>query len=123
MDAAWVVAAIGVGGAMFMLWFLSALLREGALSFRNWAAPKRQGLQRELQIKHLQLLRIAYDGGVCLQAGSNGSYGAVELSENENHEKDEDSALITLDVRVVSGKRSWRTIHPKPIYVLRERRL
>jgi hypothetical protein len=123
MDAAWVVAGIGVGGAMFMLWFLSALLREGAPSVRDWAAPKRQGLQRELQIKHLQFLRIAYDGGVCLQARSNGSYGAVELSENENHEKGEHSGLITLDVRVTSGKRSWRTVHPKPTYVLRERRL
>jgi hypothetical protein len=120
MGAASVVAAIGFGGAVFMLWFLLALLREGAPSVCCWVVPVRRKPPREA----FQVLSIAYEGGDCCETGTNRSELRVELLENENREKGKyGSSPITLDGRIISGRLGRRAIHPKHSYVLRERRL
>ena len=47
MWAAWVVAAIALAAAAFMLSFLMALLREGAPSVCYWMVPVRRKLEKE----------------------------------------------------------------------------
>ena len=42
MGAAWVIAAVALAGAGFMLWFLIALLRESAPSVCYWIVPVRR---------------------------------------------------------------------------------
>lgn len=116
MEAASVVAAIGFGGAIFMLCFLIALLREQAPSIRHRATLA----QRKLRIRHLQVLRIAYDDGACLETGSNGSDRAVELLEKQNHEKGEYGST-DLNVCISFGTLGWRTVQPKRRFVRRER--
>ena len=119
MGAASVVAAVGLCGAGFMLWFLIALLREGAPSVCYWAVPVRRK-----ERKALHTLRVRYDGGDCGgTAGTGRNYRVVSL-ENENHENGKDgSSFITLDVRSISGRLGWRAIQSQRNYVLRERRL
>jgi hypothetical protein len=119
MGAAPVVAAIGFCGAGFMLWFLIALLREGAPSVWYWAVPVPRK-EREA----LHMLRVRYAGGDrCGTAFTSSNY-RVDLLENENHEKGKDSSsLITLDLRTVSGRLGWRAIQSQRNYALRERRL
>jgi hypothetical protein len=118
MDAASVVAAIGFGGVIFMVWFLIALLREHVLSVRRPVAPA----QRKPRIQHLQVLRIAYDDGACLEARSNGSDCAVELLEKQHHEKGEHgSGLTALDICIIPGKLGWSAVRPKHSFVRRER--
>jgi hypothetical protein len=120
MGAASVVAAIGFGGAVFMLRFLLALLREGAPSVCYWVVPVRRKPQREA----FQVLSIGYEGCACCETGSNRSEFRVELLENENREKGKyGSSPITVDGRISSGRLGWRAIHPKHSYGLRERRL
>jgi hypothetical protein len=116
MDAASVVAAIGFGGAMFMLWFLIVLLREQVRSVR----PRTASAQRKLRIRHLRVLRIAYDCGTRLETRSNGSDCAVELLENQHHEKGEYGSA-DLNVCISFGTLGWRTVHPKHRFVRRER--
>jgi hypothetical protein len=48
MWATWVVAAIALAAAAFMLRFLIALLREGAPSVCYWVVPVRREPKREL---------------------------------------------------------------------------
>ncbi|MGA8837834.1 MAG: hypothetical protein WCF74_11715 [Candidatus Sulfotelmatobacter sp.] len=118
MGAASVVAAVGFCGAGFMLWFLIALLREGAPSVCYWVVPVRRK-EREA----LHMLRVRLDGGDCGTACTGSNY-RVDLLENENHEKGKDgSSLITLDVRTISGRLGWRAIQSQRSYVLREHRL
>jgi hypothetical protein len=119
MGTASVVAAIGFGGAVFMLGFLIALLREGASSVRYWVVP----VLRKPQRKGFQILSGAYDDDG-RGAGRELGDGRVELSENENHDQEKSgSGLITLDVRTISGGVGWSAIHPKRSFVLRERGL
>jgi hypothetical protein len=47
MWEAWVVAAIALAAAAFMLGFLIALLREGEPSVCYWVAPVRREIERE----------------------------------------------------------------------------
>jgi len=55
MGAASVVAAVGFCGAGFMLWFLIALLREGAPSVCYWAVPVRR---KEREALHMLRVRL-----------------------------------------------------------------
>ena len=48
MWATWIVAAIALAAAAFMLTFLIALLREGAPSVCYWVVPVRREPKREL---------------------------------------------------------------------------
>ena len=119
MGAASVVAAVGFCGAGFMLWFLVALLREGAPSVCYWVVPVRRK-EREA----LHMLRVRYAGGDCCGTACTASKYRVDLLENENHEKGKaGSSFITLGVRTTSGRLGWRTIQSQRSYVLRERRL
>ena len=125
MGLTWVVApiaAIAFGGAVFMLRFLLALLREGAPAARYWAAPTRQ----KRQIEHLQFLRIAYDVAECREKVRNYSGFAAESFaagslEGQNHAKDEHgSGLIDINVCVDSSRQDWRAIHARCSYIFRE---
>lgn len=48
MWTAWVVAAIALAGASFMVRFLIAMLREGAPSVSYWVVPVRRGPESEI---------------------------------------------------------------------------
>jgi hypothetical protein len=118
MGAAAIVAAIGVGAAGFMLWFLFGLLREGAPSVSYWAVPvlrqKRETFQ-VLDARH-------EDRGFCKTADGCNDYRA-NLLENQNHEQGKcGSGLITLNIRAISGGLGWRAIQSQRNYILTERR-
>jgi hypothetical protein len=121
MGAAWLVAAIGFGGAVFMLRFLLALLREGAPSVCCWVVPVRRKPEKE---KDLEALSRIYADDNCRTTEAHRSECYRQLLENENHEQGKyGSGPITLDGRIVSGRLGWRAIPPKHSYVLREPRL
>ena len=110
MGTAWIVGAIAFGGAVFMLRFLLALLREGGPAARYWAAPERQNPQ----IEHLQFLRIAYDVGECHAKRRSRSSLAAGSLEGQNHAKGmHGSGLIDINVYVDSGRQDWRTSHTR----------
>ena len=118
MWTAWVVAAIALAGAAFMLRFLMALLREGPPSVCYWVVPERWGPQKEAQLKALHGIyfdddcHTARDGGTC----------SGELLENENYAKEEiSSGLIALDVRSIAGVDS-RSIYARRAQIYREHR-
>src|SRR5271163_4123365 len=107
MWAAWVVAAIALAGAVFMLRFLMALLNEAAPSVCYWVVPVRSEPRIE---EHPRGFR-----GVCVDDDD------VELLEHENYAKEKcSSSLIVLDVRSVSEGWVWRTIHPRRSSAFRE---
>ena len=119
MWAAWVVAAIGLAAAAFMLRFLIALLRESAPSVCYWVVPVRRAPEKE---GHLKVLHGVYFDDDCRATESDRGDYRWELTENENHEKEEcSSVLIALDVRA-SDSMGWRSIHSKRCYVFGEHR-
>jgi|SRR5579863_94514 len=118
MSAAAIVAGIGIGAAVFMLWFLFALLREGALSVSYWAVP----VLREKR-ETFQMLDIRYEGGSFCETADGRCDYRVNLLENQNHEKGKfGSGLITFDVHTISGQSGWRAIQSQRNYILTERR-
>ncbi len=121
MWAAWIVAAIALAGAAFMLRFLIALLGEGAPSVCYWVVPVRRETEKN---GHLGVLCGIYFDDDCRATESGRSAYRLELVENENYAKEEYSSdLIVLDVRPVSNRSRWRSIHPGRGYVFREHRL
>ncbi len=110
MWAAWVVAAIALAAAAFMLRFLMALLREGAPSVCYWVVPVRREPEKEKTLKFCAasiLTTIA-----ARQQATVGDY-RLELMENEHHAEEKcASDLIALDVRPVSDNVGWRPIQP-----------
>ena len=121
MWPAWVIAAIALAGAAFMLRFLMALLREGAPSVGYWVVPVRRGPQKKEV--HLEALRGIYFDDDCRATENHRSAGCVELLERENYAKEEfSSGLIALDVRSIAGIDS-RSIRPKRGHIFREHRL
>jgi hypothetical protein len=77
MSAAAIVAVVGVGAAVFMLWFLFALLREGAPSVSYWAVPV---LRRKRET--FQVLDAGYEGrGFCETADGRGDYRVNLIGE------------------------------------------
>jgi len=109
MWAAWVVAAIALAGAAFMLRFLMALLREGPPSVCYWVVPVRRAPEKGC---HLIALRGIYFDDDC-RAMRGGSTCSGELLENEKYANGKvSSGLIAFDVRSIAGFDS-RSIHPR----------
>ncbi len=120
MWPAWVIAAIALAGAAFMLRFLMALLREGAPSVCYWVVPVRRMPKKEV---HLEALRGIYFDDDCRATENHRSAGCGELLERENYAKEVfSSGLIALDVRSIAGIDS-RSIRPKRGHIFREHRL
>ena len=119
MWAAWVVAAIAVAGAAFMLRFLIALLSERTPSVCYWVVPVPRAPQKEV---HLKALRGIYFDDDCRATESDRSACCLNV-ENENYAKQKsDSGLIALDIRPIAGL-GWRSIHPGRGHIFREHRL
>ncbi|MGA7376753.1 MAG: hypothetical protein WBW36_10425 [Candidatus Sulfotelmatobacter sp.] len=122
MGTASVIAAIGFGGTVFMLWVLIALLGEEAPTFRYSVALVAQ--EPAHRNEGLQLVSVAFDDRYLWEAARNRSDDCVELLENINHEKGVcDSGLSALDVCNVSGRFCRRPVHPKYSFVRWERGL
>ncbi len=120
MDAAWVVAAVALAGAGFMLWFLIALLRESPPSVCYWVLPARRKSEKE---KDLGVLRRIYGDENCRATETNRGEYYRQLLENEDHDTEKcKSGLIAIDVRAISGRLGWRAIHAKRSYSFRELR-
>jgi hypothetical protein len=118
MWAAWVVAAIALAGAGFMLWFLMALLRECAPSICYWVVPVRRKKER-----HLGNLSGIYVREDCCATETGGGDYRLGLVGNENYANEECcSGLIALDVRPVSEGRGGRSIYSKRGYVFPQHR-
>lgn len=112
MWAAWIVAAIALAGAAFMLRFLIALLGEGARPVRT--EPEKKG--------HLRVLCGIYFDDDCRATESGRGDYRLELVENENYAKEEcSSGLIAFDVRPVPNGFGWRSVHPGRGYIFRGR--
>jgi hypothetical protein len=119
MWAAWVVAAISLAGAAFMLRFLMALLRDGPPSVCYWVVPMRRAPEKEC---HLTFLRGIYLDDDC-RAASDGSACCGQLLENENYARKEfSSGLTAFDVRPIAGV-DPSSIHPRRAHTFREYRL
>jgi hypothetical protein len=125
MWAAWVVAAIGLAAALFMLSFLMALLREGAPSVCYWVVPVRREARGQGPLGTiLGARRSNYAEDDWREPECNRSEYCVELLENENYAKEEcSSGLIALDVRPASANLGWRSIRAGRPHVFHERRL
>jgi hypothetical protein len=120
MWGAWVVAAVAVAGAAFMLRFLIALLGEGAPSVCFWVVPIGSEPQREV----FEALSANYVEDDCRARECNSREYDVEFLENDNYAKEKcSSGLIALDVRPVSGGLGRRSIHSKRGYGFSEHRL
>jgi ABC-type anion transport system duplicated permease subunit len=125
MWAAWIVAAIALTGAAFMLRVLVALLGEGAPSVCYWVVPVRTEMLREVVgAWGGNYVSAKYVEDDCQTAQYNCGEYYDELLENGNYAKQEcSSGLIALNVRPVSGGLGWRSIHWRRGYVFREHRL
>jgi hypothetical protein len=118
MGAASVVAVVALAAVGFMLWFLRALLHEGAPSVCYWVVPVVREPEKE---RHSRVLRGIYFGEDC--GATKNEHGDYRL-ENEHHAKEKcTSGLIALDVRCVSDRLGWRSVHARRGYVLGERGL
>lgn len=102
-----------------MGWFLFALLVHGAPLACCWIVLNRsvpETVSVELlngncvdNVDHLTECKpLGYD---------------VELSENEGHAKESSAGLIAIDVRFVSRRLGWRSIHPGRSSVFHNRRI
>ena len=121
MWAAWVVTAIALAAAAFMLRFLIALLREGAPTVCYWVLPVRGRPEKECRLKVLSSIYVDED---CRVPEDKSSDHCVELLENEDYAQEEcDSSLIVLDVPDVCDRLGWRSIHPRRGFTFREHRL
>jgi hypothetical protein len=121
MWPAWILAAIALAGASFMVRFLVALLREGAPSTCYWVVPIRREPEKPSHLKAL--------GGICLDEDADaaechrGDY-YLEFLENERHAKKEcDSGLIVFNAHSAPARRGWRSIQSVRGKVFREHRL
>jgi len=122
MWEAWMVAAIALAAASFMIRFLIALLREGEPSVCYWVAPVRGEIERETKTGEERNLgfpiRIYADED---SRSIESDYGGYRLElEYENSAKEYASGLIALDVPTVSASLGRRSIR-KGIDVFRER--
>jgi len=120
METAWVIPAIALTGAGFMLWFLIALLRESPPSVCYWVAQVPGKCEKG---KDLVGLRRIYVDENCRATAANRSECYRQLPENENRETERcKSGLITVDVRALSDRLGWSAIHTKRSYSFRELR-
>jgi hypothetical protein len=118
MWAAWIVAAVALTGAAFMLRVLIAFLGERAPSVCYWVVPVRAEPLREVGAWSAEYVEDDCETAEC----NPGDY-CDELLENGNYAKQEcSSGLVALDVRPVSDGLGWRSIHRGRGYVFREHR-
>lgn len=120
MYTAWIIATIALASAGFMLWFLSALLRESPPSVCYRVLPVRRKPEKE---KDSGVLRRIYGDENCRATVTNqGEYHRQSL-ENENYDTQKcKSGLIAVDVRAIPERLGWRAIHAKRVYSFRELR-
>jgi hypothetical protein len=120
MWAAWVIAAIALAAAAFMLRFLVALLRESAPSVCYWVVPVRREPEKEVHLK----VRgdIYFDDEFCAMEWNRDDCH-VEFLENGHAEEKYDSGLISLDVHPASVRLGWRSSYSSGGSVFREHRL
>ena len=119
MGVAITFAAIASTGTAFMEWFLIALLRQSAPSTRCRIMPIRHELEKESP----ESLSGSCVDGHGRATGSNDQDYYAELLENYSYAKQCASGLIALDVCPVADRVGGRSIHSKPGYVFRERRI
>jgi hypothetical protein len=122
MGAASVIAIIGFGGTVFMLWVLIALLREETLTFHPLTLAARE--PADSKERPQRLLSVPFDDTYAWKMGRNCNDDRVELLENQNHEMGEyDSGLTALDVCIISGKFGRRPVHTRRSSIRWERGL
>jgi hypothetical protein len=111
MWAAITFAAIGSMGTAFMVWFLVALLREGALSILQWNVAARWEPEKE---RHLVGMRSIYAGETtaCVVESHNG-YAYSQILEKEVYAKECARGLFAFDIRFVSGAVGGRSIQAR----------
>jgi hypothetical protein len=111
MEAASLIATIGFGAKLFMLWFLGSPLRAGD-SWSRCRVARARKLRPRREI--LPVFSIALDRMRLREEGSSHSDDRLELLENQNHEKGEyDSGLAALDACVITGKLRGRSVRAK----------
>jgi|SRR5271154_4575814 len=106
MVVALTFAAIALTGTAFMVWFLLALLLDSAPSTCCWIVP----IGCEPGRENCETLKPSYLGDNHTIERKRGP-GYAELLENEDHAKEHTADLILIDVRNVSGRVGWRSIH------------
>lgn len=122
MESGSLIATIGFGATVFMLWFLGALLHDGVRWSRYRVARSVRKPRRRKKI--WQDLSLVSPGAHLREVRSNRPVDRVELLENENHEKGEyGSGLSALDIGIISGKFGGRTVNAKYSGVRWERSL
>jgi hypothetical protein len=120
MWAAWLIAAIALAAAVFMLRFLIALRREGAPSVCYWVVPVLGRPEKESDLK----VRGIYVDEDCRVPEDTRSNYYLEFLEDENYAQEEcDSSLIALYVPHVSDRLGWRPVHPSRGFTSCEHRL
>jgi hypothetical protein len=120
MWATWIVAAIALAAATFMLRFLVALLREGAPSVCCWVVPVRRGSQSET----LGAARENYVDDEFRASACGRMEGYLEFLEKENYAKEEcGSGLIAIDVCPASASMGWGSSYSRRGNLFHERRL
>jgi hypothetical protein len=121
MNAAWLVAAIGFGAAIFMIGFLIALLRESAPSVCYWVGMSGWESHQEKE-DDFEAVNSTDDGQNCHSPMVNVGECCWQLAENENHEKRKcSSGLIAFDVHIISDELGWRANQPGRNRGFRER--
>jgi hypothetical protein len=99
-------AAIALTGAGFMVLFLVALLLDNAPS-NCWIVP----IRCEPETENYETLIRSYvddDHAALRERG----FSHPEILENDDHAEDYAPGLIAISVRRISGRASWRSIHP-----------
>jgi hypothetical protein len=112
-------AAIGLTGAAFMVWFLLALLCEGALSACYRLAPVRREEAKGSLLKELSCIYVD-DASHAPECKRSEHY--VKLLENEGYAKECVSGLTALGVRPVPARLGWRSSHARAGYSFRQGR-
>jgi hypothetical protein len=120
MWEAWVIAAIALAAAAFMLRFLVALLRESASSVCYWVVPVRREPRKEVHLK----VRggIYFDDELCAMEWKRDDCH-VEFLENGHAKEKYDSGLISLDVHPAAARLGWRSIYGSGGHIFPEHRL
>jgi hypothetical protein len=120
MWAAWIVAAVALLAAAFMLRVLVAFLSERPPSVFYWVVPVRSEGHRGM----FEAWSANYVEVDCQTAECDSREYYDELLENGNYAKQEcSSGLIVFNVRAVSDGLGWRSIPTKRGHVFREHRL
>jgi hypothetical protein len=127
MDVASVIAAIGFGAALFMLWFLSRLLKEGFFSAVDHCfATVDKTIDKRTEDNDIP----AGDVTGFIGEGFNRSrpransvryeYCGALLTKGDHEKERFYIRLDTLHASIHLGKLGWRAIHPKHLRAIRQ---